>query len=378
MKKVCFFVLVCCFFSCSQKKSEVSFDSSFLSGKLDSVVKHTDNFYEVFIYPAFEPVNQSPWFAFSVASETKKQLTIKLNYGKYKHRYVPKISTDKKHWKPINSTNLYIDSLGNATITIISTPQKMFIAAQEIESTTDTYAWIDEILKEKSIKRTVIGKTVLKKDIYALEHDNDTVKKSIVLIARQHPPEIPGGSIGFKAFYLFLISNDKLALAFRKKFNIYTIPLLNPDGVDAGNWRHNANGVDLNRDWIDFSQPETIAVKNFINNKITEGKSINFAIDFHTSYSGPYMLVLDSVKNSTKNKIIPKWIENIQKESDFIVEARPRSQELPYCYNYFINTFNCEAITYEEGDEIDRDLIKQRAQWYAKNLIKTLLNDKEI
>ena len=169
------------------------------------------------------------------------------------------------------------------------------------------------------------------------------------------------------------MTNSKTANTFRKNFNIYTFPLLNPDGADLGNWRHNANGVDINRDWIDFTQPETKMVKNYLDEKTSKGAKIKFALDFHTSYSGPYLLVLDSINAAKSKKIIPDWIQNIENNSNFNVEARRRSQELPYCYNYFINTFDCEAVTYEDGDEIDRDIIKERAKIYAQNLMKTML-----
>ena len=95
-------------------------------------------------------------------------------------------------------------------------------------------------------------------------HSGGTSKKSIVLIARQHPPEIPGGTFAFNAFFETLMANDELANTFRDTFNIITFPMPNQDGVDLGYWRHNANGVDLNRDWIAFTQPETKAIKAYL------------------------------------------------------------------------------------------------------------------
>ena len=92
-----------------------------------------------------------------------------------------------------------------------------------------------------------------------------------------------------------MISNTEISKKFRNEFSIYAFPLLNPDGADFGNWRHNANGLDINRDWIDFTQPETQMVKTYFENKINEGNKIRFALDFHTSYSGPYLLTLDSI-----------------------------------------------------------------------------------
>lgn len=351
------------------------FDSSFAGARLDSTVNKGSDKYIAYINPAFEPVNKSPWFAFAVSSDAEKDIEITLNYGTYKHRYIPKLSTDKKTWKKIVDSQIKIDTaLGTATLKLKVSPQKLYIAAQEMESSKDTYAWLDTILaKHQFLKKAVAGKTVKENDNFVVT-SNDSLNNAIVLIARQHPPEIPGGTIGFKAFYEALLSDTKTANTFREQYNIITFPLLNPDGADMGNWRHNANGSDLNRDWVDFSQPETKMVKSYIENKIKEGTKVKFALDFHTSHSGPYLLVLDSINEVKTKGIIPNWIKNIQSNSQFKVEARRRSQELPYCYNYFFNQVGSEAVTYEDGDEIDRKIIKERARVYADELMKTMLN----
>jgi len=364
------------FSSCYERKNieEIVFDASFLSVRLDSVKKTGKDSYSVFINPAFEPVNESPWFAFGITSRVKKEIELKLNYGGYKHRYIPKLSLDKESWKTIEDSKIKIDtSTGIATLELKVSPQKLYVAAQEIESSEDTYVWLDSILKKHQfLQKEIAGKTVMQKDNYVVTSRSNK-ENTIVLIARQHPPEIPGGTIGFRAFFEELLSNNETSTAFRKAFNIIAFPLLNPDGVDSGNWRHNANGIDLNRDWIDFTQPETKMVKKYLNKEIEKGARISFAIDFHASYSGPYLLVLDSINEIKTKKIIPTWIQNIETNSQLSVEARRRSQKLPYCYNYFYNQFGSEAITYEEGDEIDRAVIRRRAIVYAQEFMKTML-----
>lgn len=362
-------------YSCVKEKNKIVFNTSFSGARLDSLITKKDSSFEAIIKPAFEPVNKSPWFAFAVSSDRPKTIELTLNYGDYKHRYIPKLSFDKKTWKKIEAQNISIDTIkGTATLKLSISSKKLYVAAQEIESSKDTYAWVDKMIENHSeLKKVIAGKTVQNNNNYCIELESEPTKNSIVLIARQHPPEIPGGTIGFKSFFETLMANTKTAKSFRENFNIYTFPLLNPDGADLGNWRHNANGIDLNRDWVDFTQPETKMVKNYLEEKVSKGTKIQFAIDFHTSYSGPYLLVLDSIKAAKSKKIIPNWIQNIESNSNFKVEARKRRQELPYCYNYFINTFNCEAVTYEDGDEIDRNIIKERAKIYAQNLMKTML-----
>jgi len=374
-------IIVAGVFSCSKKKANkhVIFDTAFLGARLDSIEALGTDKYIAHILPAFEPVNKSPWFAFGVRSISKRNIEVKLNYGIYKHRYIPKLSTDKKSWKKIESKNIEIDTVtGIATLHLTVNSKQLYVAAQEVESSIDTYSWIDNLLKTHvEIKKIVAGKTTLQKDNYVLELEKDSIMNAIVLVARQHPPETPGGTIGFKAFFETLIENSSLATGFRKRFNIYTFPLLNPDGADMGNWRHNAKGIDLNRDWVDFTQPETKMVKTYMEDKVKKGRQVRFALDFHTSYSGPYMLVLDSINEIKTKKLIPRWVKSIERNSKFKVETRRRSQKLPYCYNWFYNTFETEAITYEDGDEIDRKIIKERAIVYAKQLMKTmiLMND---
>ena len=60
------------------------------------------------------------------------------------------------------------------------------------------------------------------------------------------------------------------------------------------------------------------------------------------------------------------------------MDVRPRAQSLPYCYNWLINALGMEAVTYEEGDEIDREIVKQRAATYANVLMEILLEKYEL
>ena len=73
----------------------------------------------------------------------------------------------------------------------------------------------------------------------------------MAIVGRQHPPEVTG-SMALMEFVETIVGASDLAKEFRQSFRTIVIPLMNPDGVAAGNWRHNLNGVDLNRDWGPF------------------------------------------------------------------------------------------------------------------------------
>ncbi len=62
------------------------------------------------------------------------------------------------------------------------------------------------------------------------------------------------------------------------------MPLANPDGVNAGHWRFNVNGVDINRDWGSFEQKEDIVLRDEILRARSVAKDqMPFFIDYHST-----------------------------------------------------------------------------------------------
>lgn len=84
--------------------------------------------------------------------------------------------------------------------------------------------------------------------------------KKVFYLCRQHGHE-PASTEGALAFIDDLVqadSSDPLANAL-KQATVYVVPMANPDGSEAF-LRHNAHNVDLNRDWLKRTQPETKAL----------------------------------------------------------------------------------------------------------------------
>jgi hypothetical protein len=111
------------------------------------------------------------------------------------------------------------------------------------------------------ISTEVIGNSCEGRNLYAMKFSNsefgkDGFKIKILIFAQQHGNEQSGkeGSL--------LLANELLKEENRhlfEKIDFLLIPQMNPDGSER-NQRRNGNGVDLNRNHLILTEPETIAL----------------------------------------------------------------------------------------------------------------------
>jgi len=344
-------------------------DNQFDGARLNGFSQLNDSTFQVLITPENEPINKSAWYSFKIWSDIDREVILNIDYPGYAHRYVPKMSKDRKSWtkilnKETNSNQFKIE--------LSSDP--IWISGQEIISSKDIEEWIDTQKKMAYVDHQVIGKSTLGRPMHLMKIKEEQAQNKMLIIGRQHPPEIPGGTLSLFAFVEEVLNDSPLSKSFRENVEILVFPNLNPDGVDLGHWRHNANGKDLNRDWQDFEEKETQLVRDHISQYAAEDWV--YGIDFHTSFSGPYLLVMDSL-SARPSLLTQNWISKIKEQSTEELDIRPRSQDLPYCYNWMITQLGMEAVTYEEGDEINRVIVKERAEEYAQLLMTVILESLE-
>ncbi len=154
------------------------------------------------------------------------------------------------------------------------------------------------------------------------------------------------------------------------------IPNINPDGVYAGNWRSNANGLDLNRDWNDFSQIETSLINNYLQKLVKQGQKIKFAVDFHsTKHDIFYTMPVDY--GVEESYFVRHWLGDLDRQMpNFNVVIKPgNNPDLGVSKQYFSDTYGVHAITYEMGDNTDRSEIKRIAFNSANLLMANMLSD---
>ncbi|MEM9362613.1 MAG: M14 family metallopeptidase [Bacteroidota bacterium] len=372
----------------SFERESVFFSNNFDGARLNGVASDGNNHYTIWITAENTPINVSPWYAFKVWSKEPKEITIKLSYQNSRSRYYPKLSKDGIHFKPIDSIQFKALNPGEGDFGINAAPEfvelkvqvdenPLWISAQELYSSKRVKSWVDSLSINSYIKSYEIGRSHEKRPIHLMEIAGpSSQKKAVMVITRQHPPEVTG-FLAMKSFIETISGSSEQAKEFRDEFTIFVVPNVNPDGVDNGHWRHNMGGIDLNRDWQNFNQPETKSIRKFLEKKAEEGYDFVFGVDFHSTWDDIYY-PLDTTVTGQKGKIVFDWIKQIenrlpQKESN--VKPSDKLSPTMVSRTYFFVEHDMPAIVFELGDNTPRDFLKEKGRVAAEELMELLQHE---
>ena len=79
-------------------------------------------------------------------------------------------------------------------------------------------------------------------------------KQTVVVIGRQHSGETHSSFI-IHGLINFLLSRHAVAHKLREQLEFWILPMVNPDGIIAGNYRSNTSGNDMNRHFFADNDP---------------------------------------------------------------------------------------------------------------------------
>lgn len=361
----------------------VTLSADFPIGRMNGCEVLGKNSFKIFIDPEDEPpINPSPWYAFRV-SPHDKTIRVKIEYTHAKHRYHPKVSYNRKQWAALKPAFVKQLEKNLIEITLPADKKPMFVSAQEFISNADYEIWYDRLAAKPGMTKKLLGLSSDNRPIFKLESLNakENAERDvpyIVLVGRQHPPELTG-ALAMVPFVDTVFGDSDLAKEFRSVFNVIAVPNLNPDGVSAGNWRHNNHGKDLNRDWGPFEHKEIQLMRDelaqFSDAEKNTGKSLWFFLDFHSTSRNLLYTQLDE-----DEKFLPgftgTWLNTVRARLDGIYKFTrdPRhNSALPTSKNYVYTKYGISAITYEVGDETNRQEINKSAVIFAEEMMKQLL-----
>lgn len=370
------------------ESSAFAVDVDFPGGKLDACVALEHRLIGEILPEDKPPINPSPWYSFKIETfeaDAPFELEIELNYPPgYQHRYLPKRSSDGITWSPLPQGDISVSDDGSVHFSVTVETGVLYISAQENLNLDWYREWIEELKHEwHDPEIETIGYSIARHPIKAIETSSDA-SNVILLIGRAHPPEVPG-AMAMREFVRALATIRREACLegltsdcrFFQRHNFLIVPLLNPDGVALGHWRHNLDSTDLNRDWGPFTQPETTAVINKLESMIDSSR-LQLMLDFHST-NRDVLYIQESSDETDPKGFTEVWLKNAvsqfdsqtQGQSAVGYEIAPRpTTENGTTKNYFYSNFGIPAITFETGDNTDRSALPRRMFAFAHGLVR--------
>ena len=310
------------------------------------------------------PINDSPWYAFRYENAGPAPLSVRLDYLGGEHRYRPKRIADG------TATPIAAQVAENDRSASISLPGRSgLVAAQEMVGIAENEALLDRLAALPDTERLTLGASRDGHPLEAVRIGDRDAPRLIVLLGRAHPPEVTG-ALAMRAFLETLFAQRA---ELQRDFQILALPMLNPDGVMRGHWRANRGGVDLNRDWGAFSQPETRAVHNWLA-ALPDGVRPVLMIDFHSTYENLFY-VQGEEATEAQEAFRDRWLGGKQQALpgfSFRIEPRNANPGSGTAKNWFHGRYGIPAYTYEVADEADRESLARAAEILAADLIAAL------
>jgi murein tripeptide amidase MpaA len=120
-------------------------------------------------------------------------------------------------------------------------------------------------------------------------------KRRIWISARQHSGETMAAFFAEGVIQRLLDANDQLTRDLLDHCVIFVVPNVNPDGSARGNFRTNAAGRDLNREWSfpnRESSPEVVAIRSAM-----EQRGVDMFLDIHGDENEPCIFAVGCAGN---------------------------------------------------------------------------------
>ena len=205
----------------------------------------------------------------------------------------------------------------------------------------DLELWrMSEYVKIDSIGLSVQGRPLWQLTISS-DPNNVAGKRTVHIHARTHPQETEGFYVTDEMIKI-LLSESEFAQTARANCVFYVIPMYNPDGVELGLPRRNANNIDLEANWNTFPhQPEVAALKARFTQLMASPNPIEVMLNMHSSSLCARYFVYHHENGTSPNYAVL--------QQSFINGVRSFYPNAIEPYNYFVSWTSGTALQYPES-----------------------------
>jgi len=367
----------------------VEIDNDFSSARVNACERVGALDYKIVTSPENTPINPSPWYAFRATSEVERTITVRIVVTTSKARPWPYLSADGKTFARVASAD-YEGGEGakECVLKLRVGPKPVWVASNHMIGVAEIESWTDATCAKLGVVPHAIGASRGGRAIRAFEFGADDARERIVVIGRQHPPEV-SGTVGFMRFVEALAAaDDARAKEFRAHYRVLCVPLVNPDGVHEGQWRSTLGAVDANRDWGPFTQQETRVVRDAIvafaqprdgDRPDRDHAKLRLLLDFHATAKDIFYIPPPETELDPPH-FGERWIAAISARfPDYAVDSSATNNVKEWTFKrWAFETFGAPGITYELGSATPHERIKRIVGGAADEAMRLLLERVEV
>ena len=357
----------------------VTIDNRFPGARVNRCEEVGPHDYRITITPENDPINPSPWYAFRIVADAPTDVTVRIVIATATARPHPWTSPDGRAWSRVPDAD-WTGKPGarECTLRLNVGPSAKWVASNRMVGNDVIGAWADAAAVRMGAAVRTIGTSQGGRPIRMFEFASPGAPEDgVVVIGRQHPPEV-SGSVGLMAFMDEATGGSERARAFRAAFRVALVPVVNPDGVDEGQWRSTLGAVDSNRDWGPFTQPEVRVVRDAILElRRRPGARIWLALDFHATNKD--ILYLPKEDDRTfPPRFASQWVAAIQARfPDYRVESTGAHNVAEWTFKrWAFEELGVPGITYELGSATPDARIRRIVTGASDEAMRLLLEAK--
>jgi len=278
--------------------------ATFEGGNIGAVVKHSPHSYTVQMRSDNDdalPHSWRQWYYFSLDDlPTDQPVTLTIEGLGIPHYFLPFYSLDNIDWIQFAASSVKQLSPQSIQITQQFKQSKIWFARYIPYTYSRLVHYLDAIKDKPDVKISYIGRTPGGSRIPMVtitEQQGINAKERVIIHARTHPGEV-GSSLVLEGLINFLLSDGESARSLRNRVIFSIIPMVNIDGVIAGNNRTNTAGINLEGQWIPSphsslkldSQKTPVEIKllnKAFRDMLASGVPVTIALNLHTSAGQP-------------------------------------------------------------------------------------------
>jgi hypothetical protein len=231
-----------------------------------------------------------------------------------------------------------------------------------------------------------LGASVQNRAIWELTITDDpesSTNHRIYIHTRTHPGEEESFWVTNEIINI-LLSDTPLGDFLRVNFTYHIIPMYNPDGVELGYPRNNANGIDIESGWDDVPlEPEVAVLQNrFIDLMWNVDNPIEVALNMHSAYACLRYFVYHASEGTSSeytgmeqlfiNSVRSHFPGGIEPWSYFVSWTSGTPDQYPESWWWMNHGQNVLALTYEDMNCDEAGLYDSTANAIVRGIINYL------